>query len=159
MNKINMVEIVEKYQCPGCVNGNDTKCGEFEKKREGFSCENHVAGTISNFGRKIYLGMPKGFDIVGTISEKGNNIYIRDSADVKNYFDPFNVPVWVIEDDGNLLVRTFVPRLNVSIINIFPGCKISDIVFSFKGNDIGEIDSQGTTYTPIDVSLFQKEID
>ncbi len=65
-------QMIEEFQCPGCVAGSDTNCEEFKVEEENkieeertFKCVNHCPGTrILGLGR-IYLGMPKGFNRVG----------------------------------------------------------------------------------------------
>ncbi len=60
MNKKSMVE---KFQCPGCVSGSNTKCGSFKLEEPyGFHCSGHVPGTTFMPGGRIFLGLPKGFD-------------------------------------------------------------------------------------------------
>jgi len=55
-------QIIEKFLCPGCVCGMDTKCGKFDTSSDyGHMCNGHVLGTSINLSIKIALGLPRGF--------------------------------------------------------------------------------------------------
>ncbi len=54
------IEMIEKFQCPGCTCGGDHDCGTFKYKEEetGCLCSGHSAGTFIGGAGKIALGMP-----------------------------------------------------------------------------------------------------
>lgn len=152
-------EVVEKFQCPGCTSGSDTNCGAYKKSEYGLSCETHSAGTIISGIGPIYLGMPKGFDRVGSKpSRLNNNIRIFKAEDMEMIFDTFNLPVWYQEIDGNLFVRTFMPRLGESYIDIFIDGKAKDINVKQSGRDIGSYETDDKQFTPINVQPFSESI-
>lgn len=106
---------VETYQCPGCVVGSDTACYEKSKNE---ACEKHVPGTlIMPVVGRIFLGMPKGFDRLGSCDKMKINIF-RELPDAWG-FDQFNVPVWKHKDEhGNTIVRGLSPRINAPFLHI-----------------------------------------
>lgn len=56
---------VEEFQCPGCTFGHNTEC--YEKSQWSESCGKHKAGTFISGGiGKVFLGMSKGFNRLGT---------------------------------------------------------------------------------------------
>lgn len=56
-----MIKKIEEFQCPGCVNGSDSSCGEFNYDDSWKSCRNHLCGTMSgSFNNVIALGLLKG---------------------------------------------------------------------------------------------------
>jgi len=120
-------ELVEKFQCPGCVCGSNTRCGKYELSTYGPACKNHVPGTVSWPGGTIYLGLPTGFNKVGMLGttdfdEKSRNNTIRLwEAGTGPEFDRLNVPVWAMEQDGFLFIRTYAPRINASYIDVVEG--------------------------------------
>ncbi len=112
-------ELVEEYQCAGCVCGDSFECYE-KVDGTGVECDKHVAGTyISGIG-KIFLGMPTGFCRSGTIDRP--KIYIFEKFTDGWGQDKFNVPVWKhLDKKGNTLVRGLSPRINEPFIHIFKG--------------------------------------
>jgi len=109
-------EVVEKYQCPGCVGGNDTSC--YIKSSDTLACDKHYAGTtiFPRVGR-IFLGLPQGFCRLGP--DEDIKIWIYKHTNDWT-FDKFNVAVWKHRTkEGHILVRTFMPRLNQGSIQIF----------------------------------------
>lgn len=135
-------QMIERFQCCGCVCGPDTKCSEsdFENKY-GFRCRAHVPGTTSVPGGRVYLGLPRGFNKVGEVREK-NNIRLWLSGS-KPEWDKFNIPVWAMVSDNALFVRTFCPRVNISYVDVVAGGKLSDT----------------TPFDVVDVGEFVKDID
>ena len=157
---VKIVETIEEFQCPGCTNGSDTKCGTFKQATYGEHCSNHSAGTMILGSGKINLGLPNGFNKVRNIPEGLNtNIRIFTSEMAKNAFNVFNVPTWTMEYKGCLLVRTYLPRIDMTYVDIIPDFKASDIDFQYKGDDIENFGEQDEKYNPIDVSKFQNLID
>jgi hypothetical protein len=55
-------EMIEKFQCPGCVAGSSPKeCKNYRLgKSWGETCENHVIGTSILGVGHFALGLPKG---------------------------------------------------------------------------------------------------
>jgi hypothetical protein len=116
---------VEAYQCTGCVCGGDISC--YVKHSEDHSCEKHVQGTMvyPHVGN-IFLGLPNGFDRIGSAKEM--RIHIYESLNNGWEFDKFNVPVWKhFDKNGNTLVRGILPRLNAPFLHIFIGDHRNDI--------------------------------
>lgn len=114
---MNNLEIVEEYQCAGCVCGSDTEC---YKKGENLECGKHVVGTtISGIGR-IFLGLPIGFNRQGPIEDL--KVCIFKSPKEGWGYNKFNVPVWKhLDEHGNTLVRGLSPRINWPFLHIFIG--------------------------------------
>lgn len=109
-------QAVVEYQCAGCVNGPYDEC--FLKSDNSLSCDKHTAGTMMLSLGCLFLGMPKGFDRIGTC--KGTRIDIFETFEDGRGFDKFNVPVWKhIDTHGNTIVRGMHPRLNLPFIHIF----------------------------------------
>ena len=138
-------KMIEKFQCPGCMAGSDTTCGKckLQEDNPGFCCKSHYPATICHPGGKIYLGLPTGFDKVGAIlnkEDKAHNIVmfasIREMEE--RYYDYLNIPVWVMEYEGYLLVRKYIPRLNESVIEIIKGAKKEDIIYTPQVYDVAE---------------------
>lgn len=157
---VKIIETIEEFQCPGCKNGGDTKCGVFEQKNWNKECSSHSAGTLMGGVGKINLGLPNGFNRMGALHEgMKSNIRILDKETAKDFFDVFNLPTWTLEYKGHLLVRTYIPRKNISYVDIIRDFKASDINFQYQGNSIENFDEQEEKYNPIDVSKFHNLID
>jgi len=147
-------EMIEEFQCPGCTLGGDVECGgfKFEDWGEiGCQCTGHSAGTFMSGIGKIALGLPRGFNRVGTIKTGFENeddktkrsTNIRLLAEIpKDVYDHLNVPVWAMEEDGYLFVRVMSPRINYTFVDVI------------KGGNIEEVCPDA-----IDVSTFVNEID
>jgi len=125
-------EMIEKFICPGCVGGNNTECGQyacpFDDKEEQGACRSHVVGTMAIPIGSFAIGLPKGFNRAGfypyasELTEKHNKMHIwvwpdPDKVPATNW-DKFNVPVWAMEKDGYLFVRTYRPRINDSVVEV-----------------------------------------
>lgn len=137
--------MVEKFQCPGCVGGNDTKCGSYSYDTNKRRCTSHVLGTFTSEGGNIALGMPKGFNKPGWNDER-TRILVKINVEMwtkgeKPEYNHLNVPVWALEQDGYLFVRVYSPRVNVTGIDIVEGGTLKDVPQA------------------IDVSTFIEEID
>lgn len=127
-------QMVEEFICPGCVNGSDTLCGKWKQpasqKYPGV-CMNHTLGTHVMGVGLIALGLPKGFNRPGWdhVDEEWKcghkmiiNCWPKDSGiDWDNHWDKFNIPVWGMEKDGHLFVRTYRPRTNMSVLDVIEG--------------------------------------
>lgn len=130
MNPDKEMEMTEKFLCPGCVLGSGTECGHYKPRADNppaGGCSAHRAGTFVMPGGKMALGLPKGFNKTGNISE--TNIYLY-GAGTKPEWDFLNIPVWAWEgtgeDAGYLFVRCYSPRVNYGSVEIIEGGKMSD---------------------------------
>lgn len=127
--------MVEEFQCPGCVCGGDTKCGRFEKSESpgyGATCAGHVLGTSIMGVGHIALGMPKGFNqsargsshAVGTPNKMEIRLYPKGTE--RPTWNNLNIPVWAMEKDGFLFVRTYSPRIDRGRVDVIEGGKLSE---------------------------------
>ena len=140
--------MIEKYQCPGCVAGSDTECGALDVNYgQGYhSCAGHCCGTYIMGSGSMALGLPKGFNKCqiqwGEKYPRHNTIPIRlwTTGNAPKW-DHLNVPVWALEKDGSLFVRTCIPRLGIVCVDVIDG---------------GSIDMPSDA---IDVGSFHSEID
>ena len=110
-----MNEWIKEYQCPGCIK-DDNDC--FIQGEIGISCITHHPATyVSNVG-KIFLGLPKGFNRIGTVTDMNINIFHTDKPDKQ--YNIFNIPVWkYINEAGHTIVRGIMPRINTPFIHIY----------------------------------------
>jgi hypothetical protein len=142
-----LAELVEQFQCPGCVGGPDpARCPAYDAS-DGRGCSNHVPGT--SFGHpdnRVMLGMPTGFnkrlrpDALRAIGGDGAIEFCTE----KPLWDHLNVPVWAMVKDGFLFVRTFRPRIGAHVVQVIEGGTLADVP---------------SMTLPIDVSAFCEEID
>ena len=124
-------EMIEKFQCPGCISGSNTTCGSCKCEEIDnifFNCAAHYPGTREIGIGQLYLGLPKGFNKVGPIyfSEidiRKNNIRLFSNASNILSYDNLNIPVWAMEEDGYLFVRVFLPRRGETYVDIIKGGK------------------------------------
>lgn len=115
---------IKEYQCSGCSVGSDTSC--YKKSDNSIACGNHYSGTaVSSIG-KIFLGMPTGFNRLGTELGSKLNMSIEifesvEKAKVSDWdYDMFNIPVWkYLDKNNNTLVRGLSPRTNRPFLHIF----------------------------------------
>ncbi len=115
-------KMVQEYQCPGCVSGPYPKC--YKKDSDSSACEKHCSGTTFSHIGRIFLGMPKGFNRLGSC--KTIRILIFDSPG--KLYDKFNIPVWKhLDKHGNTLVRGLSPRINWPWIHVFSGNFLNQI--------------------------------
>lgn len=122
-------KMIEEFQCPGCMVGSDVKCGKFKLWREyGVSCVGHFPSTMLMPGGHIALGLPRGFNKLGDAKEaRQERAYIRLWVKgTKPEWDKLNVPVWAMEEDGYLFVRTYSPRVNLTFVDVIQGGKLED---------------------------------
>jgi hypothetical protein len=135
------IQMIEKFQCPGCVCGlNTTKCDKFNIEdlgRNSFQCSGHVVGTriLGVRSNLLVLGLPKGFNRVGNQNQEKGSIVRLHLNPEKTLFDKFNVAVWAMEEKGYLFVRTFVPRLNETHIDVI---KKGTLALVTKAIDVSE---------------------
>lgn len=147
-------EMISEFQCSGCVNGGDpTTCGSFnlEEQDDAFYCSKHCMGTMRGDLIKIALGLPKGFNREGFLTIR---LYLK--MPPTPIWNHLNVPVWAMEKDGYLFVKTFLPRINKVFIDVIKGVKIKDINAS---RDATSGKSRLTKYETINVTDFYDEID
>jgi hypothetical protein len=120
-------EMIEKFQCPGCVSGpNPKKCPAFKLDTQyGFKCSGHVLGTSVNLQFNIALGLPKGFnrpspqdDMMRTRNVLQLALWLKDTNPA---WDKFNIPTWAMEHEGFLLVRTYSPRTDRGRVDVVEG--------------------------------------
>ena len=140
--------VISDIQCPGCVGGcaPAEQCEVFEFSDEyGFKCKAHVAGTmILPSTGSVNLGLPKGFDRVGCAFPHGvpeenrtDNIRLWESQNEMKW-DKFNVPVWAMETDDYLYVRTYLPRTYRTYVDVSKGDRLSDLPEITMPIDVGE---------------------
>jgi hypothetical protein len=145
------VALIEEFQCTGCVCGSDTSCGKFEiVDKDSNCCNGHVLGTMLGVGNTVALGLPRGFNKPGiTYENLGKEPpRARNTMDIRFWlkgehpkWDDLNVPVWAMEQDGLLFVRTFAPRINICWVDVIQEGKMK------------------LTPKAIDVSKFSDQID
>lgn len=117
-------QMIEEFQCPGCMHGPDTKdCAQFKPERDGSmaQCIGHVPATavFPAVGR-IVLGLPKGFNRVGS-QTPGPFVRCWEAAADCVQWNKFNLATWAMESDGHLFVRTYMPRINLSVVDVIRG--------------------------------------
>ncbi len=119
------LEMVHEYQCPGCVCGSGPwTCEEYklsEQKDGPCFCENHTPGTVARPGGLFMLGLPKGFCKVGRRKEKGDTYVRLWQEGQRPDWNNCNVAVWAMVRDGVLYVRTYLPRVNLTYVDVIPG--------------------------------------
>jgi len=133
-------EIIEEYQCAGCVCGGDTSCFEAHKIVGDLSCGKHVAGTMATGIGKFFLGMPIGFCRIG---HDKLEINIFKSIETSWGYDKFNVPVWKHKNEkGHVFVRGIRPRLNMPFLHIIINCPEFDKIdcINITEKDMDEMD-------------------
>jgi hypothetical protein len=115
-----ILEAIEEYQCSGCIGGPALSCLEVSSNDSCQSCTNHMPGTIDSLGRKIFLGMPKGFNIVGPISSSVQIIFIYENFQQIDFrYDKLNIPIWkYLNENGHTFVRGLSPRINTPFLHI-----------------------------------------
>lgn len=116
-------EMVEEFQCPGCAIGGPGICDAFKETRWGHSCEAHACGTtIGLIGNFVALGLPKGFNHPTVCDDKKQPHHKMIigfwNEGERPQWDHLNVPVWAMEKDGYLFVRTYIPRLGKTRIDV-----------------------------------------
>lgn len=136
-------EIVERYQCPGCVCGGDISCFEAQESKNDLSCAKHVVGTMATGTGKFFLGMPKGFNRLGD-SKVEINIFPNQEAQIKEWsYCIYNIPVWKYKNkDGHVFIRGLRPRTNMPFLHIIIDCPDFDKIncLEITDNDIEFMD-------------------
>jgi len=125
-------DILEKYMCPGCVCGSNTKCGHYAPDESyGLSCSNHACGTSIGLRYKFALGMPKGFNQCqrrpGEMAADSKLLIRVWGKGEQPNWDERNVPVWALEHEGMLFVRTVAPRIGRVDVDIVQGGTLASV--------------------------------
>ena len=129
-----MNNAVKKYQCPGCLF--DGSCFE---SSDSLACNKHNPATYILSIGKVFLGLPKGFNRLGSCED--TKIYIFEKFEDGWGYDKFNIPVWKHLDDGDTIVRGISPRINETWIHIFLEDCISEInCLEITNQDINKMD-------------------
>lgn len=129
------LKMIKEFQCSGCVSGSSPEddCyspSTLDPSYPFFRCNKQCPGTTILGLGTIYLGLPKGFNRVGSRSESayrragnpGENTHIRLWCDGDHPgWDKFEVAVWAMEQNGFLFVRTYSPRINAAYIDVIEG--------------------------------------
>jgi hypothetical protein len=113
-------QYAEKYQCPGCSNGVDTKCGFHSLALYRHDCQMHHPGTMEVGTGKLFLGLPSGFNRLGVYNEMKIEIY-PENEDLADLFDKYNLPVWKTKYQDDTLVRGLRPRKNEPFLVVIQG--------------------------------------
>lgn len=124
------IKMIEEFQCPGCVGGGSVDCDSFVFESDGNYCEAHVLGTLIGGVGNFALGLPKGFCRPGfNVDRKPKNkIALRFwKAGTMPDWDDLNIPVWALEKNGFLFVRTYMPRINIGITDVIEQGKMGII--------------------------------
>jgi len=143
MSNGNQLKIISYAQCPGCVGGyNAFDCTSLQfvehtdAGRTFFRCDKHVPGTYHTTMGKLLLGLPRGFCRLGfhwdaflhTENRTQEAGFIRLwEKDQAPEFNKFNVPVWALEHEGYLFIRTYMPRVNWTIVDVIEDGKRQEI--------------------------------
>ena len=135
LDKNDLVQMTEEFQCPGCVCGMNTSCGQYEVHHERRSCANHVLGTRCSGVGAFALGLPKGFNRPG--SDTNQMIINFASSDEDRCYDYLNIPVWALEQDNFLFVRKVMPRLGQVITEVIKDGKAQDLP-DIRTHDVAE---------------------
>lgn len=120
--------MTELFQCPGCVCGSDANCGKYKRAEGMNSCGSHVLGTILFPVGNFALGLPKGFCRPGPSDDPTRHGRSKNKIDIRFHakdapfgWNDLNVPVWALERDGYLFVRTYQPRTNQAFVDVVEG--------------------------------------
>lgn len=119
-------EAIQRYQCPGCINGFDTNCGKYVKYDWSESCGKHHPATSIGLSIKIFLGMPKGFNRTGVGMGDENRLHLdifeswEKLGEMWGAYDKFNIPVWkhLNKREGHTFVRGLSPRNNTPFLHV-----------------------------------------
>jgi hypothetical protein len=119
---MNIIEAIEEYQCPGCVDG--CKPVLREACELGVGCQKHSPGTRGSAIGLLFLGMPKGFNRLGPKDRMTLQIYESYEQKMQCYgdYNIYNVPCWKhLDQHGNTLVRGLSPRINMPFLHVILG--------------------------------------
>lgn len=130
-------QMIEEYQCPGCVDGPYPECYEHDPNESSITCTRHISGSLLMGASKILLGLPRGFNRIGG----GVDMNLFEKFSEGWGYNQYNIPVWkTLDTNGNTLVRGLSPRINRAFLHVFKGdcmAEISclDITPHLKGMD------------------------
>jgi len=100
-------------------------------------------GTSINLIYHIAIGLPKGFcrsgpqdDMKATRSKLVLGLWLKGTAPT---WDKLNVPVWALEQEGFLFVRTYAPRTDRGRIDVIEG---GTLALTPKALDAGEFHAE-----------------
>lgn len=118
-------EMVERFQCFGCVWGRDTHCGKYAWGGLLRCCLSHVSGVyVFPADYHLALHLPRGFNRSG-FNDAGRSkntlnvgLWLRGTHPP---WDRLNIPVWALEQDGFLFVRTYAPLRDVGRVDVIEG--------------------------------------
>jgi hypothetical protein len=135
----NVKKAIEQYQCSGCISGHNIECFKANESG-GCGCGKHIAGTYMPPFGKIYIGLPKGFNRLGSYGEMKPNIFEK-FEDGWGY-NEFNYPVWKhLNENGHTIVRGLSPRINVPFLHIFlENCMEKINCFEITETNLKEMD-------------------
>jgi hypothetical protein len=109
-----MKEIVERYQCRGCVSGSYGECFE-QSYYYNLSCENFVVGAPKTPKWEVLPTLPNGFNRITDKTEIGIYDHFEPSE-----FDQFNIPIWkYLSPEKHTYVRGLSPRVSRLFIYIY----------------------------------------
>jgi hypothetical protein len=121
-------EMIEQFVCPGCMCGSSPgDCGKPLRSEFNFTkCTKHVCGTSMLGGPRFALGLPKGFCKAGVKgSGQITDDFYENTMLIRCWCKPhrpewnrLNIAVWAMEKDDFLFVRTFMPRINWSAVDV-----------------------------------------
>lgn len=139
-----------KFQCPGCLLGdNPDSCDVYEvDSTPGYKntgCKNHTLGTQVGPYR-FALGLPVGFNRPGFNDNESHRrrVLMRFwQVGEQPKWNKLNIAVWALEKDDFLFVRTYMPRIDVSVVDVIHKGKMSIL----------------SDQNVLDVAEFQDEID
>jgi len=152
-NKIQL-EMVEEFQCPGCINGHGPEtCKSYKLKEDYlggnpryFQCENWRPSTFMSGVGRLCLGLPKGFLRTGSVEfgeKTPNYLWLYENPENRPQYNRFNIPVWAMEKDGYLYVRCFCPRSCWVFVDVIKDGKVEmasfkDGAYEHKAINVGE---------------------
>ena len=124
------IDIVEKYQCKGCIKGNGFgNC--YTSSYDSISCNSHKTETFEFLVGNIHPGLPIGFREFGEQKKLKINIYTE-------YNDLYNIkriPLWkFLHENKNTIVKSITPENNNISIDIFIKNVMNDIKNCYEVN-------------------------
>lgn len=142
--------LIAEFQCSGCVGGiSPDDCEKFrlDEMNGWCTCGKHVPGTrlLGVRSSLMCLGLPKGFCRVAghkDESEPHVRIFPKVNGEAhKGHWNKFNIAVWAMEKDGFLFVRTYMPRVDVTVVDVIEGGTLEMVPGAVNvGEFVNEID-------------------
>ena len=135
-----ILEAIKQYQVFGAMG--DFVPGE-SKLEHGWA--DHVSGTFLSGIGGVLLGMPKGFNRIGSSNGMQRSVWIYETWEEKEThwrYGKFNVPCWKhLDEYGNTLVRGLSPRTNMPFLHVILGDHRDKIdCLEITAADIAEMD-------------------